>query len=138
MGFLFAGGYLPCRKFIWSEDLLSSLSFIDRELFYFPPIFSFLLFSDLWSGILLFPSFHFFLSFFLWAFFFSFYFCFFRRGEGIDPCKIDLIAIRIIGSTFESFRSVAYHFNILCTNKSSTKDKWKLNRYKNIDAQMLN
>jgi len=31
MGFPFAGGYLPRRKFIWSEDLLFSflLSFID-------------------------------------------------------------------------------------------------------------
>ena len=35
MGFLFVGGYLPRRKFIWSEDLMSSflLSIIDRELF---------------------------------------------------------------------------------------------------------
>jgi len=62
MGFPFAGGYLPRRKFIWSENLLFSFlfSFIDRELFCFPPIFSFLLSSDLWSGILLFLSFSFF------------------------------------------------------------------------------
>jgi len=43
--------------------ILCPLSFIDRELFCFPPIFSFLLSSDLWSGILLFLSFHFFLFF---------------------------------------------------------------------------
>ena len=62
MGFLFAGGYLPRRKFIWSEDLLSSflLSIIDRELFYFPPIFSFLLSSDLRPRILFFLFFSFF------------------------------------------------------------------------------
>ena len=60
-----------------SEDLLFSflVSFIDQELFCFPPIFSFLLSSDLWSQILLFLffsffsfhpflSFHFFLSLF--------------------------------------------------------------------------
>ena len=36
-GFSFAGSHLPCRKFIWSEDLLFSflVSCIDRELFYF-------------------------------------------------------------------------------------------------------
>jgi len=39
--------------------IFCSLSFIDRELFCFPPI-SFLLPSDLRSGILLFLSFHFF------------------------------------------------------------------------------
>ena len=46
-GFSFADSHLPRRKLIWSEDLLSSLSYMDRELFYFPPIFSFLLSSDL-------------------------------------------------------------------------------------------
>ena len=53
MGFLFASGYLACRKFIWSEDLLSSflLSIIDRELFDWKSFFSFS-----------FLSFHFFLS----------------------------------------------------------------------------
>ena len=67
-GFSFVGSHLPCRKFIWSEDLLFSflLSFIDRELFCFPPIFFFLLSSDLRPGILLFLlfffSFHFSLS----------------------------------------------------------------------------
>jgi len=62
LGFPFASGYLPRRKFIWSEDLLFSflLSIIDRELFCFPPIFSFLLSSDLRSGILLFLFFSFF------------------------------------------------------------------------------
>jgi len=72
MGFPFAGSYLPRRKFIWSEDLLFSflLSIIDRELFYFPLIFSFLLSSDLWSGILLFLFF----SFFSFLPFFSFHF----------------------------------------------------------------
>ena len=62
MGFPFVGGYLPRRKFIWSEDLLSSflLSIIDRELFCFPPIFSFLLSSNLQPGILLFLFFSFF------------------------------------------------------------------------------
>jgi len=51
--------------------IFCSLSFIDRELFYFPPI-SFLLPSDLQSGILLFLSFHFFL-FFIFNFSFSFF-----------------------------------------------------------------
>ena len=62
MGFPFVGGHLPSQKFIWFEDLLFSflVSFIDRELFCFPPIFSFLLSSDLWSRILLFLSFSFF------------------------------------------------------------------------------
>ena len=62
MGFLFTGGYLPRWKFIWSEDLMSSflLSIIDRELFCFPLIFSFLLSSDLRLGILLFLFFSFF------------------------------------------------------------------------------
>jgi len=62
MGFPFADGYLPRQKFIWSEDLLSSflLSIIDRELFCFPLIFSFLLSSDLRPGILLFFFFSFF------------------------------------------------------------------------------
>jgi len=56
MGFPFAGGHLPRRKFIWSEDILFSflVSFIDWELFCFPLIFSFSLSSDLRSGILLF------------------------------------------------------------------------------------
>ena len=66
MGFPFADGHLPRRKFIWSEDLLFSflVSFIDRELFCFPPIFSFLLSSDLRLGILLFLFFSFlFISF---------------------------------------------------------------------------
>ena len=62
MSFPFAGDYLPRRKFIWSKDLLFSflLSFIDRELFCFPLIFSFLLPCDLLSGILLFLFFSFF------------------------------------------------------------------------------
>ena len=62
MGFPFAGSYLHHRKFIRSEDLLFSflVSFIDRELFCFPSIFSFLLSSDLRSGILLFLFFSFF------------------------------------------------------------------------------
>ena len=62
MGFLFTGSYLPRRKFIWSKDLLSPflVSIIDRELFGFPPIFSFLLSSDLQPGILLFLFFSFF------------------------------------------------------------------------------
>ena len=49
IGFPFAGGHLPRRKFIWSEDLLFSflIYFIDQELFCFPLIFSFLLSSDL-------------------------------------------------------------------------------------------
>ena len=73
-GFSFAGSHLPCRKFIWSEDLLFSflVSCIDQELFcfffdlfpfYFLSIFdreSFFSFSflsfhfflfDLWLGI---------------------------------------------------------------------------------------
>ena len=43
MGFPFVGGHLPRRKFIWSNDLLFSflVSFIDRKLFCFPPIFPF-------------------------------------------------------------------------------------------------
>jgi len=49
---------------------LCSLSFIDQELLCFPPIFSFLLSSDLRSGILLFLSFHLF-PFFLFIFSFS-------------------------------------------------------------------
>ena len=55
MGFPFAGGYLPRRKFIRSEDLMFSflVSFIDRKLFCFPLIFPFLLSSDPRSGILL-------------------------------------------------------------------------------------
>ena len=82
MGFPFAGGHLLRQKFIWSEDLLFSflVSFIDRELFCFPPIFPFLLSSDLRSGILLFLffsffsflpflSFHFFLFFLFFVFF---------------------------------------------------------------------
>jgi len=62
MGFPFAGSHLPRRKFIWSNDLLFSflVSFIDRELFCFPPILPFLLSSDLRSGILLFLFFSFF------------------------------------------------------------------------------
>jgi len=62
MGFPFAGGHLPRRKFIWSEDRLFSflISFIDRELFCFPLILSFLLSSDLRSRILLFLFFSFF------------------------------------------------------------------------------
>jgi len=54
--------------------IFCSLSFIDRELLCFPPIFSFLLSSDLLSGILIFLSFHFFLFFpFISSFsFFSF------------------------------------------------------------------
>ena len=61
MGFPFAGGYLPHRKFTWSEDLLFSflVSFIDQELFYLPPIFSFLLSSNLRSEIFLFLFFSF-------------------------------------------------------------------------------
>ena len=51
-----------------------SFSFIDRELFCFPLIFSFLLSSNLWSGILLFLSFHFLFSFFSFLPFLTFYF----------------------------------------------------------------
>ena len=71
MGFPFAGSHLPRRKFIWSNDLLFSflVSFIDRELFCFPPILPFLLSSDLRSGILLFLFFSFF-SFLPFLFFF--------------------------------------------------------------------
>ena len=72
MGFPFAGGHFPRRKFIWSDVLLFSflVSFIDRELFCFPPILSFyfLLIFDQASFFSF--SFHFFLfiSFFfdLW------------------------------------------------------------------------
>ena len=73
IGFPFACGYLPRRKFIWSEDLLFSflLSFIDRELFCFPPIFSFLLFPIFYRESFFsfsFLSLYFFL-FFLFIFF---------------------------------------------------------------------
>jgi len=79
MGFPFAGGYLLRQKFIWSEDPLFSflLSFIDWELFCFPQIFSFLLSSDLWSGILLFLFF----SFCSFLLFLSFHFLFFFDWE---------------------------------------------------------
>ena len=46
-GFSFAGSHLPCRKFIWLEDLLFSflISCIDRELFCFSSdLFSFFTF----------------------------------------------------------------------------------------------
>ena len=61
MGFPLPAVIYPAKKFIWSEDLLFSflLSIIDRELFRFPLIFSFLLSSDLWSGIILFLFFFF-------------------------------------------------------------------------------
>ena len=51
--------------------ILCSLSFIDRELLYFPPIFSFLLPSDLLIGNPSFPFFSFFpfLSFYFFLFF---------------------------------------------------------------------
>ena len=64
MGFPFVGGLLSRQKFIWSEDLLFSflVSFIDRELFCFPSIFSFLLSSDLRSRILHFLFFSFFFT----------------------------------------------------------------------------
>ena len=62
-GFSFAGSHLPCRKFIWSEDLLFSflVSCINQELFCFSfDLFFFLLSSNLRSGILLFLFFSFF------------------------------------------------------------------------------
>jgi len=80
MGFPLAGGHLPRRKFIWSEDLLFSflVSFVDRELFCFPPIFflftffrssignpSFPFLFFLFISSFSFLPFHFFLSSFL-------------------------------------------------------------------------
>jgi len=108
MGFPFAGGHLLRRKFIWSEDLLFSflVSFIDRELFCFPPIFPFLLSSDLRSGILLFPfpflSFHFFL-FFLFFFFFFFRFLIGNSGFSIRY-SLSLEEILLSSSSGERMR----------------------------------
>jgi len=62
MGFPLPTVIYPAENYL-VRRFLSSISFIDRELFCFPPIFSFLLSSDLWSGILPFFSFHFFLFF---------------------------------------------------------------------------
>ena len=62
-GFAFASSHLPYQKCIWLEDLLFSflMSCIDLELFCFSfDLFSFLLSSDLRSGILLFLFFSFF------------------------------------------------------------------------------
>ena len=74
----FKNGFSLYRRLFTSPKIylvrrfLSSLSFIDRELFCFPPIFSFWLSSDLWSGIL--PSFLLFFSLFSFFFFLSFHF----------------------------------------------------------------
>ena len=56
--------------------IFCSLSFIDRELLCFPPIFPFYFIPIFWSGILLFLSFHFLFSFFSFLPFLSFHFSF--------------------------------------------------------------
>ena len=95
-GFSFAGSHLPSRKFIWSEDLPFSflVSCIDRELFCFPPTFSFSLSSDLFlftffRSLIGNPSFPFFSFFpFLYFQFFLFFlfissFSFFSLGNRV-------------------------------------------------------
>jgi len=106
MGFPFAGGHSPHRKFIRSEGLLFSflVSFIDRKLFCFPPIFPFFLSSDLRSGILLFP-FLFFLFISSFSFFSFFFFRFLIGNSGFNiRYSLSLEEILLSSSSGERMR----------------------------------
>ena len=87
--------------------IFCSLSFIDRELFYFPLI-SFLLPSDLWSGILLFLYFHFSFLFFIFIFPFS-SFSFFSLGNRVFAFYLlSLVEIPLSFASWERMRILFY------------------------------
>ena len=97
-----------CRQSFYLIENLSGLktscplSFIDRELFCFPPI-SFLLPSDLRSGILLFLSFHFFpFLYFHFSLFFLFISSFSLFSLGNRVLAFYLLSLEEIPLSFAS------------------------------------